>query len=138
MTFHELETVVLTRDMPEAGLRAGDPGAIVQVYTPDAVEVEFVTASGKTLAPQTLTADDVRTVRDDDLLAGRTAVRGAAQAVITTQTHPSSRAPEPPVRGFRLARQRVRCKLRSAAGSRDLALLRPIGRTSTSGGGGWR
>jgi len=78
MTFRELETVVLTRDMPEAGLCAGDLGAVVQVYAPDAVAVEFVTASGKTLALQTLTAEDVRTVRDDDLLAVRTAVRGAA------------------------------------------------------------
>jgi hypothetical protein len=78
MTFRELETVVLTRDLPEAGLRAGDLGAIVQVYAPDAVEVEFVTASGRTLALQTLTSQDVRTVRDDDLLAVGTAVRGAA------------------------------------------------------------
>ncbi len=78
MTFHELETVVLTRDLPEAGLRAGDLGAVVQVYAPNAVEVEFVTASGRTLALRTLTSDDVRTVRDDDLLTVRTAVRGAA------------------------------------------------------------
>lgn len=78
MTFRELETVVLTRDMPRAGLRAGDLGAVVQVYAPDSLEVEFVTASGKTLALQTLSVDDVRTVRDHDLLAVRPAARGAA------------------------------------------------------------
>ncbi len=78
MTFSELDTVVLMRDVPEAGLRAGDLGAVVQVYAPDAVEVEFVTASGRTLALQTLTDRDVRTVRDDDLLAVRPAARGAA------------------------------------------------------------
>lgn len=78
MTFRELETVVLTRDMPDVGLCAGDLGAVVQVYAPDAVEVEFVTASGKTLALETLTAADVRPVRDDDLLAVRPAARGAA------------------------------------------------------------
>jgi hypothetical protein len=78
MTFRELETVVLIHDMPEAGLCAGDLGAVVQVYAPDAVEVEFVTASGKTLALQTLSVEDVRTVRDDDLLAVRPATRGAA------------------------------------------------------------
>ena len=78
MSFRELETVVLTRDMPEAGLCEGDLGAVVQVYAPDSVEVEFVTASGKTVALQTLTADEVRAVRDDDLLAVRTTVRGAA------------------------------------------------------------
>lgn len=78
MTFRELETVVLTRDVPEVGLCAGDLGAVVQVYAPDAVEVEFVTASGKTLALQTLSSGDVRAVRDDDLLAVRSAARGAA------------------------------------------------------------
>lgn len=74
----ELDTVVLLRDLPEAGLRAGDLGAVVQVYTADAVEVEFVTASGRTLALQTLAADDLRTVGDDDLLTVRSVVRGAA------------------------------------------------------------
>lgn len=74
----ELDTVVLLRNLPEVGLRAGDLGAVVQVYAGDAVEVEFVTASGRTLALQTLAADDVRTVRDDDLLAVRPAARGAA------------------------------------------------------------
>lgn len=74
----ELETVVLTRDMPEAGPCAGDLGAVVQVYAPDSVEVEFVTASGRTVTLQTLTTKDVRRVRDDDLLAVRPAVPGAA------------------------------------------------------------
>lgn len=78
MSLCELDTVVLIRDMPEAGLRTGDLGAIVQVYADDVVEVEFVTASGKTLALQTLASRDVRTVRDDDLLAVRPAARGAA------------------------------------------------------------
>ncbi|MBM3778237.1 MAG: DUF4926 domain-containing protein [Acidimicrobiia bacterium] len=69
--FHELDTVVLVRDVPEAGLRAGDPGAIVQTYGDAAVEVEFVTASGRTQAPLALPIRDVRTVRDNDLLAVR-------------------------------------------------------------------
>jgi len=69
--FRELDTVVLLRDVPEAGVRAGDLGAIVQVYSPEALEVEFVTASGQTQALLTLAARDVRAVRDDDLLAVR-------------------------------------------------------------------
>lgn len=77
-TFRELDTVVLLRDFPDAGLRAGDLGAVVQVYAPDALEVEFVTASGRTLALTTLPATDVREVRDDDLLAVRSATRPAA------------------------------------------------------------
>jgi hypothetical protein len=77
--FHELDTVVLVRDLPEGGLRSGDLGAVVQVYGAEAVEVEFVTASGRTQALLTLPVGDVRPVRDDDLLAVRTAppVRGA-------------------------------------------------------------
>lgn len=78
--FRELDTVVLVRDLPDAGLRAGDLGAVVQVYAPDALEVEFVTASGRTQALETLRTADVRPVRDDDLLAVRPAppTRGAA------------------------------------------------------------
>jgi hypothetical protein len=78
--FRELDTVVLLRDQPEAGLRSGDLGAVVQVYGTEAVEVEFVTASGRTQALLTLSTSDVRPVRDDDLLAVRSApsTRGAA------------------------------------------------------------
>ena len=78
--FHELETVVLLRDLPEAGLRSGDLGAIVLVFGEEALEVEFVTASGRTQALLTLPVNDVRPVRDDDLLAVRTSppIRGAA------------------------------------------------------------
>ena len=78
--FRELDTVVLTRDLPDAGLRAGDLGAVVQVYSADALEVEFATASGRTQALVTVGAQDVRPVRDDDLLAVRPArpARGAA------------------------------------------------------------
>lgn len=49
MTFKELDTVVLERDLPDHGLRRGDLGAVVHVYRPDGLEVEFVTASGRTL-----------------------------------------------------------------------------------------
>ena len=78
--FHELDTVVLLRDLPDAGLRSGDLGAVVMVYGDEALEVEFVTASGRTQALLTLPVKDVRPVRDDDLLAVRTSppVRDAA------------------------------------------------------------
>ena len=75
--YRELDTVVLTRDLPEAGLRAGDLGAVVLVYgseaSPEALEVEFVTAAGRTQALRTLGSADVRPVQDDDLLAVRSA-----------------------------------------------------------------
>ena len=71
MRFDELETVVLARDLPEHGLREGDLGAVVQVYEPDGLEVEFVTAAGRTRALLTLGVGDVRKVRDTDLIAVR-------------------------------------------------------------------
>jgi hypothetical protein len=78
MRFKEFDTVVLDRDLPECGLRRGDLGAVVQLYEPDGLEVEFVTASGRTQALVTLRVDDVREVCDEDLIAVRTLTRGAA------------------------------------------------------------
>jgi hypothetical protein len=78
MTYKELDTVVLDRDVPEHGLRRGDLGAVVQVYAPDGLEVEFVTASGRTQALVTLRERDVRAVGDRDLISVRTVDRGAA------------------------------------------------------------
>jgi uncharacterized protein DUF4926 len=71
MTYQLLDTVVLDRDVSEHGLRKGDLGAIVEVYEPDAFEVEFVTASGRTAALLTLNARDVRPVADDDFVSVR-------------------------------------------------------------------
>ena len=71
MGLSELDTVVLTTDLPQHGLRKGDIGAVVEVYGPDAVEVEFVTASGHTQALVTLSMDQVRPVGPKDILAVR-------------------------------------------------------------------
>jgi hypothetical protein len=60
MTYRLLDTVVLDRDLPDHALRRGDLGAVIEVYEPDGLEVEFVTASGRTAALVTLTAGDVR------------------------------------------------------------------------------
>jgi hypothetical protein len=78
MKFKQLDTVVLDRDLPEKGLRKGDLGSVVQTYEPDGLEVEFVTASGRTQALATLRLDDVRGVMDEDLIAVRPLHRGAA------------------------------------------------------------
>jgi Domain of unknown function (DUF4926) len=78
MKFHELEPVVLERDIPKRGLRKGDLGAIVELYEPDGLDVEFVRASGKTQALVTLRTNDVRGVRDEDLVSVRTVALGAA------------------------------------------------------------
>jgi len=71
VSFAPLETVVLERDLPEHGLRRGDLGAIVEVYEPDGLEVEFVRASGRTHALVELTTRDVRAIRDEDLVSVR-------------------------------------------------------------------
>ena len=71
MKYKLLDTVVLDRDLPEHSLRAGDLGTVVEVYEPDGLEVEFVTASGKTQALVTLNVKDVRPVQDGDLVAVR-------------------------------------------------------------------
>jgi len=76
--FRELDTVVLDRDIPDRGLRKGDLGAVVELYEPDDLEVEFVTASGRTQALVTLKVGDVRGVRDEDLISVRSVTRGAA------------------------------------------------------------
>jgi hypothetical protein len=69
--FKVLDTVVLVHDVPTAGLREGDLGAIVEVYGKDAFEVEFVAASGRTQALVALSASDLRHVNDDDLISVR-------------------------------------------------------------------
>ena len=71
MDYRELDTVVLERDLPESGLRKGDLGAIVSLYEPDGIEVEFVTASGKTEALVSLKTSDVRPVASTDLVSVR-------------------------------------------------------------------
>jgi len=80
MTFRELDTVVLDRDLPEHDLRRGDLGAIVHRHGPDAYEVEFVRASGQTQAVISLQAADIRSLQDGDLPAVRAVPprRGAA------------------------------------------------------------
>lgn len=67
--FKELETVVLNKNIKKHGLRVGDMGAVVNVYDNDkAAEVEFVTATGRTVALVTLTPSDVRDVKQNDIL----------------------------------------------------------------------
>jgi hypothetical protein len=56
VTFRPLDVVVLQTDQPAQGLKRGDLGAVVDVYAPDAIDVEFVTASGRTCALVTLKA----------------------------------------------------------------------------------
>jgi hypothetical protein len=56
----ELDCVVLTADLPEHGLKAGDVGAVVLVHRDAGYEVEFVTLGGETVAVVSLSPDQVR------------------------------------------------------------------------------
>ena len=71
MSFHPLDVVVLNTDLPAQGLKRGDLGAVVEIYGPDAIDVEFVAASGRTQALVTLKPSEIREVGDDDLVAVR-------------------------------------------------------------------
>ena len=64
----EMDLVVLTRDLPDRDLRAGDIGTVVMVHRGGTgYEVEFSTLAGQTLAVVTLPAGDVRPVGDREI-----------------------------------------------------------------------
>jgi hypothetical protein len=64
----EHDIVVLTADVPEEGLTAGDFGTVVHVYKDgEAYEVEFLTLDGRTAAVATLESSQVRPVNWRDL-----------------------------------------------------------------------
>lgn len=68
----EHERIVLTSDLPEDGLEAGDVGTVVFVHGQgQAYEVEFFTLSGSTAAVATVSASQVRPVGQRDLVHAR-------------------------------------------------------------------
>lgn len=68
----ELDVVVLTRDLPDHGLEAGDVGTVVMVHEGGSgFEVEFVTFTGETVAVVTLPADAVRSIREREIAHAR-------------------------------------------------------------------
>ena len=65
----ELDMVVLEHDVKEHGLQRSDIGAIVHRYNNGlAFEVEFVTGEGQTLAVLTLKLEDIRLMRQREIL----------------------------------------------------------------------
>ena len=65
----ELDTVVLAHSLPNQGLERGDVGAVVHAYeNGEALEVEFVTAAGETVALVTLGSADVRPMASTEIL----------------------------------------------------------------------
>jgi len=55
----ELDTVILTEDLPEHALKRGDIGTVVLVHDPTGYEVEFMTLDGETLAIVSLMPEQI-------------------------------------------------------------------------------
>ena len=69
---HELDTIILTEDLPEHALKQGDIGTIVLVHDPAGYEVEFMTLDGETLAVVSLMPHQVRPVGPREIAQART------------------------------------------------------------------
>ena len=70
--FKELDGVILTTDIEEEGLKAGDAGTIVHMYPGgDAFIVEFLTLDGDTVALVDLLPSQARPVTNRDITHAR-------------------------------------------------------------------
>ncbi len=67
----ELDSVILTTDLPEYGLKRGDVGTVVLKHEPAGYEVEFMTLDGETLAVVSLVADQVRPIGGREIAHAR-------------------------------------------------------------------
>jgi hypothetical protein len=68
----ELDSVVLTADLPEHGLTRGDLGTVVLVHERGkGFTVEFMTLAGATVAMLTLMAHQVRPIAKDEIAHAR-------------------------------------------------------------------
>lgn len=68
-----LETIIVTVNIPDYQVLAGDIGTVVEIYpAPNlAYEIEFVNPNGTTRALLTLAADQVRRLSAADVLTTR-------------------------------------------------------------------
>ena len=64
----EHDCVVLTEDLPDEGLQAGDVGTVVHLHEgAKAYEVEFMTLTGRTVAVATVLSSQVRSATPRDI-----------------------------------------------------------------------
>ena len=64
----EHDCIVLTQDLAEEGLQAGDVGTVVHIHPEAAAyEVEFMTLTGQTVAVATVLASQLRPISGRDL-----------------------------------------------------------------------
>lgn len=67
----DLETIVLTEDLPEEGLKQGDLGTVVLIHPTGGYEVEFMTLDGHTLTVVSLLPRQVRPVGKREIAQAR-------------------------------------------------------------------
>ena len=80
MTFSLFERVVLTSDIPEEGLKTGDVGVVVEHYparegASEGFELEFFSASGKTIAVISAPISKIRKAKEREVLSVRELAR---------------------------------------------------------------
>ena len=82
----EHDCVVLTKNLPEEKLEAGDMGTVVHIHDGGAgYEVEFMTLTGQTVAIVTLIANDVRPLGNKDLAHTREWENGMSHPALTAR-----------------------------------------------------
>ncbi len=80
MTFTLFQRVVLTQDLPDEGLCAGDVGVIVEHYparpeVAEGYELEFFAAGGQTVAVVSVPATAIREAGSHEVLSARELAR---------------------------------------------------------------
>lgn len=84
----ELERAILTVDLPEYGLKAGDVGVVVLVHDEGTgYTVEFMTLDGETVAIVTLDAPQVRPVSFGEVPHARAIALPAEEWQVQRVTH---------------------------------------------------
>lgn len=63
-----LDVVAVLDDKPEEGIISGQVGTVVEVHSPDAFEVEFLDANGRTIALAELRRNELLVLRNEPAL----------------------------------------------------------------------
>ena len=72
---HDLDSVVLTEDLPQHGLKRGDVGTVVLEHGRQGFEVEFMTLAGETVVIVSLSPSQVRAIRKREIAHARPLTR---------------------------------------------------------------
>lgn len=67
----DLDTVVLSDDLPAHGLKSGDVGTVVLAHGSDGYEVEFMTLDGETVVVISLASRQIRAIRRREIAHAR-------------------------------------------------------------------